>query len=577
MSYQLKVIKDYPIGFWPLDESSGTIANDISGCTNNGTYVGGLQDNILPLVPGGISGNLINNSKSIILSTNKDYYASTASGGIADIDSSDNDFTLEIWISHNISTTNKTTIFADSSNGIGLFYEKGSILFQLENEYLYYHLNNNNKAMHIVATYTISAMSLYIDGQIVASKPLSGFKFTNSSVLFSIGPTSSSNDSFIVDAPAVYRHSLSKSRIYEHYLFGIYHVNPIQFIKTDNGKLFPLHEEFISPAFIYNYNNPDVLKRFTTEDTYYNQQAGYITFYKTETAVAKTAVFEDIINVPSELGITSSKIEWKSDYGISVETSLDGINYVSCTNGSWLPQYTKGISIDYSPLYVRITMETSDASKYLPRFSKFTIKFYSDKNLNGENTALYATSDSDYSMGSFNYPPLSRNAYNGLRTVSGGGFKINSPSDISTLEFLYTPSALSASTLINNVGANYSWNGSGTISKTNISKIYVNGVDKTSATNISNVFLSNNLHYIVIAFSSAISGDLKFNYNSSGGPANLFKNIAFYDYSFTETLMLEHLNFYAGRPLAVSSDTSLQVTAIAPEYYKDDWLLVQNT
>ncbi len=49
MSYQLKVIKDYPIGFWPLDESLGTNAADISGCGNNATYVGSPASNILPL------------------------------------------------------------------------------------------------------------------------------------------------------------------------------------------------------------------------------------------------------------------------------------------------------------------------------------------------------------------------------------------------------------------------------------------------------------------------------------------------------------------------------------------------
>jgi hypothetical protein len=56
MTYQLKVIKDYPIGFWPLDESSGTTASDISGCGNNATYVGSPAANMLPIIPGGGSG-----------------------------------------------------------------------------------------------------------------------------------------------------------------------------------------------------------------------------------------------------------------------------------------------------------------------------------------------------------------------------------------------------------------------------------------------------------------------------------------------------------------------------------------
>ena len=40
MSYQLRVIKDNPVGLWPLDESSGSVASDISGCGNNGAYTG---------------------------------------------------------------------------------------------------------------------------------------------------------------------------------------------------------------------------------------------------------------------------------------------------------------------------------------------------------------------------------------------------------------------------------------------------------------------------------------------------------------------------------------------------------
>ena len=62
MTYQLKVIKDYPILFLPLDESSGATASDISGCGNNATYVGSPASNILPIIPGGVSGTKITNT-----------------------------------------------------------------------------------------------------------------------------------------------------------------------------------------------------------------------------------------------------------------------------------------------------------------------------------------------------------------------------------------------------------------------------------------------------------------------------------------------------------------------------------
>jgi hypothetical protein len=94
MSYQSKIMQENPIGFWRLDESSGTTAYDFSGCSNNGTYSGTFNYNILPLVSGGTRGTLITNSSSISLPVTKNYYAVTATEGLATKYTNDNDFTL---------------------------------------------------------------------------------------------------------------------------------------------------------------------------------------------------------------------------------------------------------------------------------------------------------------------------------------------------------------------------------------------------------------------------------------------------------------------------------------------------
>ena len=90
MSYQLQVIKDNPIAFWPLDELSGTTALDISGSGNIGTYYGSLATDILPLVSGGVSGSLINTLNYISLPIIYDYNGDTALGGLAMLDLSKN-------------------------------------------------------------------------------------------------------------------------------------------------------------------------------------------------------------------------------------------------------------------------------------------------------------------------------------------------------------------------------------------------------------------------------------------------------------------------------------------------------
>ena len=577
MSYQLKVIKDYPIGFWPLDESSGTTASDISGCGNNGTYVGGLQTNILPLIPGGLAGNLINSTKSITLSTTKDFYGSTVSGGFANRYTSQNNFSLEVWAYPKIISTSRTILMADNTAGIGIYYEAGSLVFKLEGNELYYTLNNTNKVMHIVATYSQSSMSLYVDGYNVATKSITGFKFTNTALALAIGPCTAS-DYFIVDAPAIYREALPSETIRFHFVAGTYHVNPIQFIRTDGGKLFQLNDEFLKPVHRYSLVN---LKNYVNDNVYFDKTAQALTFYKTDTAVAKSLEINEIINIPVDMGATTSKVYWKADKNITVESSIDGTTYLQCENGKALPNYNKSATITTNIIYLRITMSTTDASKYLPKLSSVKLDFYSSIDAYSENSGYYATSTSDYSLGSFNYPPLLRHKNNGLQTKAGAGFNIPVTDSVSTIEMFFTPSDLTANTLFD-VASNgsytasrYSWTNGGTITKTNISKIYVNGVDRTSQTNVSNVFLSDNLHHVVLVLIQPCSGVLKFNYSGSGGPSNLYKNIAIYDYQMSEALILEHYGSYVARPNASVSDTSFTLTESAPKAYNNDWIVIQ--
>ena len=577
MSYQLKVIKDYPIALLPLDESSGTTAIDISGCGNSGTYVGGLQSNILPLIPGGISGNLISSTKSIILSTTKDFYGSTVSGGFANKYTSQNNFSLEVWVYPKINSTSRTILMADDTAGIGIYYEAGSLVFKLEDQELYYTLNNTSKVMHIVATYSQSSMSLYVDGYNVATKSITGFKFTNTALTLSIGP-STSTDYFIVDAPAIYREVLTSEIIREHFIAGTFHVNPIQFIRTDGGKLFQLNDEFIKPVYRYSLTE---LKNYVNDDVYYEKTNQALTFYKTDTAIAKSVEINEIINIPTDMGATTSKIYWKADKNITVQSSIDGINYSMCENGKSLPNYNKLAPITTNNVFLRITMSTTDASKYLPKLSSVKLDFYSSIDAYSENSGYYATSTSDYSLGSFSYPPLLRHKNNGLQTRAGAGFNIPVKDSVSTIEMFFTPSDLTASTLFDvsseglYTASRYSWTNSGTITKTNISKIYVNGVDRTSQTNISNVFLADNLHHIVLVLTQPCSGVLKFNYAGAGGPSSLYKNIAIYDYQMSEALVTEHYGSYIARPNVSISDTSMTLTDSAPKAYNSDWVVIQ--
>jgi hypothetical protein len=589
MSYQLKVIKDYPIGFWPLDESSGTTASDISGCGNNGTYSGGITTGLMPLVSGGANGSLINNTKYITLPVTKDYYGSTADGGFADINSSDNEFSLEVWLYPKITTTASTTIFADATAATGIFYEKGNIVFKLEDERLDYTLPHINKVHHIVAAYSVSEMILYVDGKFAASKPLTNYKFTNETVTLKLGPTNSSSDSFIVDAPAVYRYAMDLDKINEHYVYSGT-TSPLQVAYPDNGTLFEIADDSVSKQFnfIYPANRP--WEYFLTEDLVYNGDEKYLEMKKTASTGSKTVVMTDVIAIPSGFDLDSSKIEWSGSNGVSVRTSIDGTTWETCASGRPIPQFKLGSFSSEITLYLEITMTSSDTSKYLPRLYSLIMCFYNNQVLYSPSNADYiytiedisGATSKDITMGRITNPILSRHDHNGLRTDTASGFRINTIESTNTLEFFFTPSALTANCILfsgatgDYSASKFSWGNTGTIDKINIAAIYVNGVDKSSATNVSTVFAAGEISHVVIVTTNPISGPLRFNYLSAGGPSSLYQYLTYYPEAFDSAKALSHYNMHIGRAAAVANDSSITLTENSVEFYNNDWIVLQS-
>jgi hypothetical protein len=204
MSYYLLAIKDSPLGLWKLDETSGSVAYDTSGCGNNGSYVGQISRSSLPIVSGGSHSNKIDSVNYLQFTLSKDFSGTNGTGGFATTDTYDNDFTLEVWF-HPKTLTSLTPILADS-NGIGLYWDKGNVVFKLEDQRIDYSVPNPDRVIHAVGVYSVNSIMLYVDGILVASKSVD-FKFTNSSVTLFSGPSSGS-EYFIIDCPAVYRYSL---------------------------------------------------------------------------------------------------------------------------------------------------------------------------------------------------------------------------------------------------------------------------------------------------------------------------------------------------------------------------------
>jgi hypothetical protein len=580
MTYQLKVIKDYPLGFWPLDESYGTTASDKSGCGNNATYVGSPVSNILPLVSGGISGTNITTTAYITVPITKDYYSTVVESAFGTKHNSDSDFTMEVWFSPSIESTSVVRIFGDTTNNIGIFWENGDIIFKVSaTEQIRHRVRYSKKTHHVVGLYSSKSISLYVDGEPVANKDLEYFKFPNSSLSLQIGPSTVSGDTFIVDAPAVYRYTLLPQSIKRHYLAGVVSYPAVQVVYPEQGTYFALTDANKKVSFTYSYPQDKRWIDLLDDYTYYDIEDQYIGFTETDDIQARTFIVNDFVTIPTQLDISTSKVEWRDDIGVAVETSVDNITFLPCVNGAAIPQYKKGSFSNSGKLYIRITMTSSDTSKYYPRLSFFKVSFYRDKNLFANNSGDTITSPTDYALGSLNYPVLSRNYNNGLRPTNGSGFDLNTLSSVKSLEMFFTPLTLAANTLIYGSDPSVTrlaWNGSGAVSKANIAKIYVNGVDVSNQTNISSYLNAEEPHHIVIVFTQPITGVIKFNYESSGGPSNLYKNIAIYEKELTQSLSDAHFKLYIGRPAASITESSFTVTENAIETYNDDWVVLQS-
>ena len=583
MSYQLQVIKDNPIAFWPLDESSGTTAFDASGSGNNGTYHGSLSTNILPLVSGGISGSLITSEDYITLPVLYDYNGDSATGGLANKYYSDNDFSLECWIYPKFISSTLSPIFADNVNlPVGIYWEDNAIVFFLEDKGIYCPIDSISQSMHIVATYTPTSMSLFINGEKQNSLVYEKYVFENDSFYPFIGPTYESSDSFIIDAPAIYRYALSEDKIKAH--FNSFNgIAPIQIVKPDGGILFSLSDDLVKKSFVYSYPYNKKWNQFNVTGLYYNETEDYITC----NTDLNDVVIEDLFSIPSYGNFISSKVEWDGTTGVTVEVSVDGINYEECTNGQALPIARLGTFNLENILYVKISLASRDITNYFVKLYSLSFSFYSDKIIYADNHGEYIEPQEstsgvwDYDLSSKNMPILSRHQGNGIRPYDGG-FAINTLMNVESIEMFFTPIDLSANYLFYNDSASLYWNELGAITKSGISAIYINGVNRTSATNINSFLQIDEPHHIVIVLSLTISDQIWFNVKvtnetwSNTGPRNLYKNIAIYPTALSSTVALDHYGLYTERLSTSAEDSAISITENAYSVHDYDWIVVKS-
>lgn len=621
MSYKSAVLYDYPIAYYPLDDMTtadvldyttlaglyptytalqaayssyaniyGDIAYDHSGCENDSLYAGDPLPDLIPIVAGNSRSTKITDLNSIEYIISKDYTATITSSQFGTTSSSDNDFTIEFWFYPSFTTTAETPLVADAANNVGVFYEKGNITFKANAESVTYTLPMTNKVFHIACIYNQDNLYIYVDGQLVEYKSLTDFIFSNDSLSLKSGPTTNINDYFLLNSVAIYRYSLSEQSINYHIYEGR-SLQAVQAATPDSGEVFDIYDNELTGTFKFEYPNNKPWQDIIVDGLTYVYEYDYLEITQTSSAASSTVVMEDFVSIPFSLNADSSKIEWAGDNGISVEVSTDQITYTPCVNGGQIPGYDLNTFGTIAGLYVKVTFTSTDTSKFIPRLYSLSLNFYDNQRIYSENGYSYistlendnAVSDYRITFGKSKHGILTRNKLNGLKTVQDSGFHITTTEAVNTVEFFYTPDTLTDSGLISTTATNgyassaYRWHNSGVITKSNISAIYVNGINKTSQTNVSNVFRVGQLHHVVIAFSSAVSDEVRFNYSLYGSVPALYQYIALYPSQFDSTTATNHYDYYRRRSTtSVTDTTTTTLTETSVEAYNNDWLVIQS-
>ena len=289
-----------------------------------------------------------------------------------------------------------------------------------------------------------------------------------------------------------------------------------------------------------------------------------------------------------------------------------------------------GIDVDYNN--IPLIANNQIINRNIPSQAQFGIRvrnaggnfgFYNNQIMYSKNGSGYLSKieNLEYYLGSKKSSVISRDLRNGILSPSESGFKINLTNKIKSIEFFYTPfflmapadaemagTSVSQNNVINaeinpntetidvtpaevvdlppkfsglilqdSTETGYYWDSLGNVNKDNIDSIYVNSINVTSETNISNIFKYNNLYHVVINLTESIEGALNINHKSTGSVKALYQYMSFYQNSLDYNKINNHYKLYTSKQLYQTTGSRMSLSENSVNLYNNDWLVVQNS
>lgn len=481
------------------------------------------------------------------------------------------DFSISLYLKSGKAFSSIQSILYDSDNGIGLRTKDGNIVFSITDSSdvqhsLYYKLPKIGSKYNVVATYMEGLMSLIIDGVAQSQKQLEGsFEFKSSSSVSLLCDISS--DYLLIDKVEIFNESLSSAYIAsEMYLDSLYQ-NPGQIMSLDDAAYFSFSKNIkpIRTGFSYGSN-----KSLSTATIVGLKEISenYLTF--SETSGPASGYFTDSVFITSLEDSNNNQISWYGDSeGISVSYNTDGGSvYAPLSNHSNVPGFSGGM------FYYKVEMSSNEVSLDRPVFTGLDFIAYDSKEFRSDNTLYYVDTDFNYYTNEYSDSLINQSSNNGISTISGGVKIVDNT--VSTVEFMFRPTGLGQTCLIDCGGSRYSWSGAGNITKTGIASIYINGVNLYSQTSISNVFIQDIWHHVVITLSQDEVDTLFINQSKTGsliGSNNGIAHLGIYDYDMSAKA-INHYRYLTSRVSEVTSSDSISIGSDSYSGYNVDKIVL---
>jgi hypothetical protein len=561
-------LRENPVGAWTLDAINPLV--DISGYGNDGSYTGTLI-NDLPVRSRSVGSVFVNSGITISLPVPKLMLTGREN----------KPFSLSMWI-RPYETGATATMFSRNAAGFALDGDILSFFVSMdETKTAKYYGIKPGKNYHVVGVYDTTSISLYVNGNLVATQEIfsdsisAGFVSDSDSLCKF---TASSGSSYSLDSVAVDATPLSRSSVarlyndgtnypdtsnhnYVHYQFSDQHMTvPLQFVvETDSGWAQGITSDNV----------------FYDDDIIYNEFDG---------ANYLSGTWTTIFRVPPVAKIyQGSRISWDANSkDLTVEVSLDGTNYTAVTNNS--APFGSLNAVAGNDISVRVTFPQATSQTTLQRLS---FVLYDNKIVEGSDASLGATISDPAIVAEFDSEPTSFVGNMGA-LLAGGAASIKIPGtttfgNYTAAEFIFRfDSVTNNKRLFEKGTATVDVNGSGQLAFTNITNAVINGVSVSTA---SPYAIKAGVWYHIVMIFASNPNDI-YIANNSAGSSGLPVRIGYAaaHYSITTDQATDLFNYLVGgyshrvddTDVFTITDGTYSQTNSAAYPYSLNWTVVKN-